>query len=214
MDTRKEYLIGVVAGAVAPTDQRDACAQHLAQDDSGAISSFIENGSVNILSISLFAGLGSSTPRFTWSNKADYPAQCQYQMMITKLHAGQLSESDIASQVSVSTVTNSSAQSLYHSLCTVYSPLLAGANGKGSASGLMHPRLQELMQELQAGLSSAVRKDAVRASDGLQDTAALDNTSLASVFTPIDELDLWLDLSSVSGLHSKVAQQVSLASLA
>lgn len=72
-------------------------------------------------------------------------------------------------------------------------------------SGALEPKLQELVQQLQAGLGAAIRKGTA-ATSLVADPAP---ATLQSILTPLDEIDFWSELSGRSGsANAKVAQQV------
>eukprot|EP00955_Chlamydomonas_euryale_P003631 38457-Chlamydomonas_euryale.AAC.11 len=91
------------------------------------------------------------------------------QIMLSKLRGGPVAPEDIPANIHVSSVSHTPLASLYHSIKSVYGPMLdTGRNGDQHAAACLRPqsgttidpKLAELLQQLQAGLGSAVRKGA------------------------------------------------------
>jgi len=104
MDTRKSFVVDIIAGAIAPQQQKvinmgqtqppqptvqglmdpgdglqAAYADYLAKDDSGAIAAFLDDPSTSLLQISL-AKSGSGQLQVRLANSADFPKGCFYQV--------------------------------------------------------------------------------------------------------------------------------------
>lgn len=106
--------------------------------------------------------------------------------------------------VVVSSVVHSPLASLYHTLRTVYSPLLGSpavqikgaANGNANGnSAAPDPKLQDLLAQLEAGLGSALRGGA-SAKAGPEGP---DNGSLLGILRPEDEFQMWAELAGGGG---------------
>ena len=72
-----------------------------------------------------------------------------FQVIVSKLRAGPLAETDFPDNIAVTTVSESPAHALYHNIKHLYGPAL----GKGRQSG-GGERVARILQELQEGLSS------------------------------------------------------------
>ncbi|KAK9815706.1 hypothetical protein WJX72_008353 [[Myrmecia] bisecta] len=146
----------------------------------------------------------SGRPVIKLSNAAGYPEGCELQMLMTKTQAGPLTLHDIPTNLSISTVVTSPMDSLYHSLRSVYAPLLGG--GEAAAGGAhqkgggipMNRQLQDLLSQLEAGLGMALRKGSQAKNSGL-DLTAINAAPLQAILSPEDEIQLWADLAGDPG---------------
>lgn len=181
--------------------QQESYAKYLAQDSNGSIKSFLDDASINSLTASV-SGLGSGQVQLQLSTYADFPEGCEYQITLTKIRSGPVAASDIPGNIQVSSVSLSPMSSFYHSIKSVYGPLLEAGDKSGKFSQKMDPKLMDLIQQLQAGLGAAIRRGT-----GQQIALLIQDPNMAplqSILTPIDELDYWSDMCSVPGPIAKV----------
>ncbi|MEW5298923.1 MAG: hypothetical protein WDW36_001993 [Sanguina aurantia] len=191
-DERKLFIVNTIAGAISPLGQKDAYTLVLEEDASGAIAAFLEDASINVLQASV-SGLGTGAMKLTLSNTPAFPANCQYQMLLSKLRPGPVTASDIPANIAVSTVSHSPISSLYHTLKDVFSPMIKEqALGSG-----MDARLSELLGQVTAGLGVAVRKGAgEQGSHRGTEVSDPNKAPLQDILTPLDEINFWAELAS------------------
>ena len=89
------------------------------------------------------------------------------QVTLTKLRSGPVQLADIPANISISSISPSPMSNLYHTIKSIYQPLLcSGSAGQGVRVALQQQRqqqlpadnkLQDLMLQLEAGLGSALR---------------------------------------------------------
>ena len=109
--------------------------------------------------------------------------------------------------VVVSSVAHSPLASLYHSLRTVYGPLLGhdaapkGANGdaNGVAGIVGNPKLQDLLAQLEAGLGTALRGGGKTGTKTAVGPDGPDKAPLLGVLRPEDEFQMWAELAGGAG---------------
>jgi hypothetical protein len=165
----------------------------------------LDDASINNLTASV-SGLGSGQVQLQLSTYHDFPEGCEYQITLTKIRSGPIAAADIPGNIQVSSVSLSPMSSFYHSIKSVYGPLLEAGDKSGKFSQKMDPKLMDLIQQLQAGLGAAIRRGT-----GQQIALLIQDPNMAplqSILTPIDELDYWSDMCSVPGPIAKVKAHI------
>lgn len=104
MDVRKAFVVDIIAGAIAPQQQKVGClnvsstygmiqsqpvtvavawqaayADHFAKDESGAIAAFLDHPGISLLQVSL-AKSASGQLQIRMTTSADFPKGCLYQV--------------------------------------------------------------------------------------------------------------------------------------
>ena len=88
------------------------------------------------------------------------------QVILTKLRPGPVKLADIPANIAISSISPSPMSNLYHTIKSIYQPLLCnGLAGQGARLALQQQqqqlpndnKLQDLLSQLEAGLGSALR---------------------------------------------------------
>ena len=140
------------------------------------------------------------------SNDVSYGASCEFQIFFTKLRPAALEVQDLPKNVTVSSMSHSPISSLYHSLKNIYTPLLK--QGPGGTGGSDTAQLHSRVAELEAGLSTTLRRSAaamdadgswrremVRQAESDEQDGGSATANLGPILTPTDEFQLWAELA-------------------
>jgi intracellular sulfur oxidation DsrE/DsrF family protein len=100
----------------------------------------------------------------------------------------EITASDIANQLMISSMRRSPLESLYHYMKVVYEPLLVNESG---AEGSISPQLMNLVSSLKAGLATSLRK-------GHSGRVAADENNLNGILSPIDEIEFWESIKNMN----------------
>ena len=81
---------------------------------------------------------------------------------MTKLRYGPVQLADIPTNMAISSISHSPMSSLYHTIKSVYQPLLSGETAAPAAGGQKQQKaagdkVQDLLVQLEAGLGSVLR---------------------------------------------------------
>jgi hypothetical protein len=112
----------------------------------------------------------------------------------------EITSSDIANQLMISTMRHSPTESLYQYMNAVYEPLLV--NEQSNLEDIS-PQMKTLLGSLKAGLATTLRKRSTR-------KTAVEDNNFEGILSPIDEIEFWGDLEKMnvqSGTDEKLRQK-------
>ncbi|XP_069998938.1 cytoplasmic dynein 2 heavy chain 1 isoform X2 [Penaeus vannamei] len=152
--------------------------------DDPSLNNFLDSGSCQLLGAQLMPDEG----RIIFNTKVDSPSTKDKLLVFFKIKPDVITADNLA-DVFVSSMIDSPISSLYHSLQTLYAPILL----KDSEwSGTLDPRLQSLVTELSEGLGSMLRK---QSSVGASDKGAT-SSHLAGILNVKDETQYWAEIAN------------------
>lgn len=112
----------------------------------------------------------------------------------------EITSSDIANQLLVSTMRHSPMDSLYQYMRAIYEPLLVNEQ---SNLEKVSPQMKTLVTSLKSGLATTLRK-------GFSRKSASDESNLEGILSPTDEVEFWSDMEKMnvqSGTDEKLRQK-------
>ena len=177
-DIRKDFLLTTVANYFG-VPASDASVQSLR--NAKEIDSFLDDGNKVIL-VSIYQG-DKQIQVYNELQSNNPEEQC---IMLFKIKPEVLTPDNIHSNVLVSSMFNSPASTLYHSIKKIYGPLILNSD---VSSKTVDPKLQNLLSELESGLASYLRKTG----GNLETNQKNSNDSFSSILTPSDEFQYWSD---------------------
>ncbi|XP_042887569.1 cytoplasmic dynein 2 heavy chain 1-like [Penaeus japonicus] len=153
--------------------------------DDPSLNNFLDSGSCQLLGAQSMPNEG----RIIFNTKVDSSATKDKVLVFFKIKPDVITADNLA-DVFVSSMIDSPISSLYHSLQTLYAPILL----KDSEwSGTLDPRLQSLVTELSEGLGSMLRKQS--SGEGASDKGA-SSSHLAGILSVKDETQYWADVAN------------------
>ena len=185
-DSRKDFLLSTTANFFG-----------LNENDSGIrsggnaipLNKFLDDGSCSVLTVLLSGG---HSKKLEFLNKIEKTNDTQDGFLVFfKTKPCVITPENIHSAVLVSSMFESPATTLYHTLHNLFAPSLL--KGQTSESRI-DEKLQNLLKELEFGLGSWLRKDGSRVSR--RKDGSVDEENLSAIFTPDDEFQFWSDLST------------------
>ncbi|XP_033120732.1 cytoplasmic dynein 2 heavy chain 1-like [Anneissia japonica] len=148
------------------------------------INSFLDDGNVPVLAAKIKQRAGDKTVQL--SNKVEPSDTKDKVIVFFKSQPVVITPDNLHNVVLVSSMLDSPISSLYHTVKKVFAPLLL-EDEKWSQG--FDPKLQSLLSQLEAGLSSVIRKqDPSQRSSGRED-------SLGGILTPSDEFQYWAEVA-------------------
>ncbi|XP_076467409.1 LOW QUALITY PROTEIN: cytoplasmic dynein 2 heavy chain 1-like [Babylonia areolata] len=186
-DSRKDFILVTVANyfGIAINDQ---AITNLFNTPS--LNSFLDDGNISILAGKVDERSGRRIVEF--QNRIEPGDNKERVIVFFKIRPDVITPDNTMSNIIVSSMVDSPLNTLYHAVQKVYAPLLLEDNkwSKG-----IDPKLQNLLSELEAGLSSAIRKKDPnfkgRSGDG--------DENIGGILTPVDEFQYWMDISRSAG---------------
>ncbi|XP_071951365.1 cytoplasmic dynein 2 heavy chain 1-like isoform X2 [Antedon mediterranea] len=149
------------------------------------INSFLDDGNVSLLAAKLKHRGNEKVIQL--SNKVE-PSETKDKVFVFfKSQPVVITPDNLHNVVLVSSMLDSPISSLYHSVKRVFAPLLL-EDEKWSQG--FDPKLQSLLSQLEAGLSSVVRKQ-----DPTQRGSPAKEDSLGGILTPTDEFQYWAEVA-------------------
>ena len=179
-DPRKEFLFATIANyfGINSSDKTITELQRSKQ-----VNSFLDDGNQSIL-VSIFQN-GTQVQLYNDLQSNSPDEQC---IIFFKLKPEAVTPDNIHNNVLVSSMFNSPASTLYHTIKNIFGPLIL--NGDVSSKSV-DPKLQKLLSELEAGLGSYLRKSG----DFLGNNKKNGEQDFSSILTPSDEFQFWSDLA-------------------
>ena len=183
-DARKDYILSAVANFFGLQD-KDQNVQ--AGSRAKALNNFLDDGSCSMLTVFL-----AKSPRnLEFFNEISKSKETEDGFLVFfKTQPCVITPENIHNAILVSSMFGSPATTLYHTLHNLFAPSLL-KNQKSESH--IDEKLQNLIQELEFGLGSWLRKDGskvARRNDG-----SIDEENLSAIFTPDDEFQFWGDIS-------------------
>ena len=105
----------------------------------------VESARFQLLESTVLSSHSVSNANLRPYSAVSFDTKSDTQVVLNKLRAGALSASDIPKNVAVSSMSHSPVSSLYHSLRSIYGPLLV------KEGATTDPKLKEMISELEVG---------------------------------------------------------------
>ncbi|KAK7489861.1 hypothetical protein BaRGS_00018883, partial [Batillaria attramentaria] len=184
-DSRKDFILVTVANYFAvPINDQAVTNLFNAQP----LNAFLDDGNISILAGKIDQKGGR---KIEFLNRIEPGDHKERVIVFFKIRPDVITPDNTLTNIIVSSMIDSPLSTLYHAVQKVYAPLLL-EDGKWSKG--LDPKLQSLLSELEAGLSSAIRKQDPsfrgRSSDG--------DDNIGGILTPMDEFQYWSDLARSS----------------
>ncbi|XP_076446844.1 LOW QUALITY PROTEIN: cytoplasmic dynein 2 heavy chain 1-like [Babylonia areolata] len=181
-DSRKDFILVTVANYFG-LGPEDAAVTDLLTEPS--LNAFLDDGNVSVLAGKLEDRGGK---RVDFQNKVEPGDSKERVIVFFKTRPDVITPDNTLTNIIVSSMVDSPLSTLYHAVQKLYAPLLL-EDSKWSKG--IDPKLQGLLSDLEAGLSSAIRKQDPsfrgRPGDG--------DVSVGGILTPMDEFQYWVDMS-------------------
>lgn len=185
-DSRKDFLLSTTANFFG-LNENDSSVR--SGGNSVPLNEFLDDGSCSVLTVLLSGG---HSKKLEFLNKIEKTKDTQDGFLVFfKTKPCVVTPENIHSAVLVSSMFESPATTLYHTLHSLFAPSLL--KGQTSESRI-DEKLQNLLKELEFGLGSWLRKDGSRVSR--RKDGSVDEENLSAIFTPEDEFQFWGDLSA------------------
>jgi hypothetical protein len=192
-DPRKEFLFATIANYFGINSGERSITE---LEKSKEVNNFLDDGNKLVLVSILQNGRDVSLSNNLQSNNPD--EQC---IIFFKLKPEIVTPENIHQNVLVSSMFQSPASTLYHTIKKIFSPLIL--NGDISNKSV-DPKLQNLLSELEAGLGSYLRKTG----DYLGSNKKHGEQNFSSILTPADEFQFWSDLGSKNDERGKLFNEI------
>ena len=192
-DVRKEFLFATIANYFGINSAEQSITE---LEKSKEVNSFLDDGNKLVLVSVLQNGKHVSLSNNLQSNNPD--EQC---IIFFKLKPEIVTPQNIHQNVLVSSMFQSPASTLYHTIKKIFGPLIL--NGDISKKSV-DPKLQNLLSELEAGLGSYLRKTG----DYLGSNKKTGDQNFSSILTPADEFQFWSDLENKNDERAKLFKEI------
>ena len=179
-DSRKDFILATVANYFG-IQQNDSGVQSLR--NSKEINNFLDDGNQVVL-VNIYQG-GNHIQLYNELQSNSPDEQC---IMFFKVKPEAITPENIHNNVLVSSMFNSPASTLYHSIKKIFGPLILNSDVSHKS---IDPKLQNLLSELESGLASYLRKTG----GSLESSTKNSKESFSSILTPFDEFQYWSDLA-------------------
>ncbi|KAJ7398962.1 hypothetical protein BTVI_119896 [Pitangus sulphuratus] len=177
-DTRKRFISATAANYFG-LDPAGCAALAAGLHSRPELSSFLDDGNEFLLVVQHSGGQLSA------SNKIEATDSENNVLVFFKLRPDVITEDNLHSNVLVSSMLNSPINTLYQAVRQVFAPLLLKDE---RWSKTFDPKLQKLLSELEAGLSTALRR-----SDPNYTGTKFSEDDVRAILTPTDEFQFWIE---------------------
>ena len=185
-DSRKDFFLTTTANYFGLRPNDDAIT---ASYSSKELNTFLDDGNSSTLAVLCHSVQRDSVLKFT--NKLESESDIQDgSLVFLKVKPDVVTPDNMHNNILVSSMFESPATTLYHTLHNMFAPLLLKSDSVGKT---VDPKLQSLLTELEAGLGSWLRKDEVKLSR--KGDGTLDEKNVSSILTPSDEFQFWADVA-------------------
>uniref|UniRef100_A0A7M5UV62 Cytoplasmic dynein 2 heavy chain 1 n=1 Tax=Clytia hemisphaerica TaxID=252671 RepID=A0A7M5UV62_9CNID len=192
-DPRKEFVLATIANYFGISSNDKTITEH---QRSKQINSFLDDGNQSILVSILQNGKHVQLYNDLQNNSPD--EQC---IIFFKLKPEAVTPESIHHNVLVSSMFQSPASTLYHTIKKIFGPLIL--NGDISNKSV-DPKLQNLLSELEDGLGSYLRKTG----DFLGGNNKSKEQNFSSILTPADEFQFWSDAANHGDDQAKTFDEI------
>lgn len=192
-DPRKEFLFTTIANYFG-LHSNDKAISELQR--SKQVNSFLDDGNQSVL-VSIFQN-GKQVQLYNDLQNNNPDEQC---IIFFKLKPEAVTPDNIHHNVLVSSMFQSPASTLYHTIKNIFGPLIL--NGDVSSKSV-DPKLQNLLSELEAGLGSYLRKGG----NFLGNDKKKGEQDFSSILTPSDEFQYWSDLADKGDARGKYFKEL------
>lgn len=188
-DSRKAFIFETIKNYFGISDK------DVGNLDSKEVNSFLDDGNQSIL-VSIFQN--NKQVQLYNDLQANNPdEQC---LVFFKVRPESITPENIHSNVLVSSMFQSPASTLYHTIKKIFGPLILNSDISNRS---VDPKVQNLLSELEVGLGSYLRKTG----DNLE-SSKKGEESFASILTPHDEFQYWTDLSNSGNDRAKCFKEI------
>ncbi|XP_025088458.1 cytoplasmic dynein 2 heavy chain 1-like isoform X3 [Pomacea canaliculata] len=190
-DSRKDFILVTVANYFA-VPINDTAITNLF--NAQPLNGFLDDGNISVLAGKIDQRGGR---KIDLQNQIDQGDSKERVIVFFKIKPDVITPDNTHSNIIVSSMIDSPLSTLYHALQKVYAPLLLEDT---KWSKVIDPKLQGLLNELEVGLGSTLRKQdpSFRGRVG-------DDDRLGGILTPMDEFQYWAELSR-SGVQSELRE--------
>ncbi|XP_075274100.1 cytoplasmic dynein 2 heavy chain 1 isoform X3 [Opisthocomus hoazin] len=143
------------------------------------LSNFLDDGNEFLLAVQ------RSGPRLAASNQIEPTDSKNNMLVFFKLRPEVITEDNLHSNILVSSMLDSPINTLYQAVRQVFAPVLLKDE---RWSKTFDPKLQKLLSELEAGLSTVLRR-----SDPNYTGAKFSEDDVRAILTPTDEFQFWIE---------------------
>uniref|UniRef100_A0A8C9S5I7 Cytoplasmic dynein 2 heavy chain 1 n=1 Tax=Scleropages formosus TaxID=113540 RepID=A0A8C9S5I7_SCLFO len=181
-DVRKTFILNTTENYFALRPSSACSATPLT--DRPALDAFLDDGNEFVLSVR------QSDGELRMSNKVTFTLDDKV-LVFFKLRPTVITEDNLHQNILVSSMLESPISTLYQAMRQVFAPVLL-KDEKWSKT--FDPKLQSLLNELEVGLGSVVR----RSDPSHAGTESVKEDDVWGILTPCDEYHYWEDLSKVA----------------
>ncbi|XP_068211563.1 cytoplasmic dynein 2 heavy chain 1 [Palaemon carinicauda] len=181
-DVRKSFILTTAGNYFKIPLGTESLAASL---DDENLNSFLDSGNTQLLGAQMIP----NENRILFNTKVDSSVKKEKLLVFFKLNPEVITDENL-SNIFVSSMIDSPVSSLYHSLQTLYAPILLQDSEWSSA---LDPKLQELVTELSEGLGSMLRRQSPSESGT---HASGGKKPLAGILNVKDETEYWADLAN------------------
>ncbi|NXA12552.1 DYHC2 protein, partial [Sapayoa aenigma] len=178
-DRRKRFISATAANYFGLDPAGGAAALAAGLHSRPELSSFLDDGNEFLLVVQ------HSGAQLSASNKIEATDSKNNVLVFFKLRPDVITEDNLHSNILVSSMMDSPINTLYQAVRQVFAPVLL-KDEKWSKT--FDPKLQKLLSELEAGLSTALRR-----SDPNYTVTKFSEDDVQAILTPTDEFQFWTE---------------------
>lgn len=191
-DSRKAFIFATIKNYFG-IDSNDKDVGKL--DNSKEVNSFLDDGNQSVL-VSIFQN-NKQVQLYNNLQTNNSDEQC---LVFFKVKPESITPQNIHTNVLVSSMFQSPASTLYHTIKKIFGPLILNSDISNKS---VDPKVQNLLSELEAGLGSYLRKTG----DNLESSKKGEEL-FGSILTPQDEFQYWTDSSNNGNDRAKCFKEI------